>query len=75
MTVAEILESVQYVVDGRGRKTAVQFDLTAWEALLPLMEEVIEDGRLAELIADVADDERLEESEALKAYKTYLAEA
>jgi len=39
------------------------------------MKEVIEDGRLAELIAGVADDERLEKSEAQKAYQTYLAEA
>lgn len=75
MTVVEILESVQYVVDAQGKKTAVQVDLLAWETLLPLMEEMIEDGRLAELMADVADDERLEEAEAVKAYQTYLAKA
>ena len=55
MTVVEILESVQYVVDAQGKKTAVQVDLSTWETLLPLMEEIIEDGRLAELMADVAD--------------------
>ena len=75
MTVVEILESVQYVVDAQGKKMAVQVDLSAWETLLPLMEEMIEDGRLAELMADVADDERLEEAEAVKAYQTYLADA
>ncbi|VAW36740.1 hypothetical protein MNBD_CHLOROFLEXI01-1394 [hydrothermal vent metagenome] len=75
ITITEVLESVQYIIDDHRRKTAVQFDLSGWEALLPLIEEVLKDGRLAELIADVADDERLEESEAQKAYQTYLAEA
>jgi hypothetical protein len=74
MTIIEILESVQYVVDSQGRKTAVQFDLSAWEQLRPLMEELIEDGRLGQLMEEVADDERFNEAKALEAYKTFLAE-
>lgn len=75
MTITEILESVHYVVDKQGRKTAVQFDLSAWEQLQPLMEELIEESRLGQLMEEVADDEQLGEAEALEAYKKYLAEA
>lgn len=74
MTIGEILDSVRYVVDGQGRKTAVQFDLSSWEMLRPLVEEVIEDGRLGQLIEEVADDEQLDEDDARKAYQAYLAE-
>ena len=75
MTITEILESVQYVVDSEGRKTAVQFNLSAWETLRPLLEELIEDGRLGKLIEEVADDESLDAAAAQKLYQDYLTKA
>jgi hypothetical protein len=75
MRIVDILDSVQYVVDSQGRQTAVQFDLTTWESLRPLFEELIEDGRLGQLMDEVADDERLEGDAALQAYQSYLSQA
>jgi len=74
MTIAEILQSVQYVVDNQGKQTAVLFSLPAWETLRPLLEEVIEDARLGQLMTDVVDDERLEGDDALQAYQAYLSQ-
>jgi hypothetical protein len=76
MTITEmLLDSVQYVVDNKGQKTAVLFDLAMWQELRPLLDELIEDGRLGQLMAEVADDERLEGEEALQAYQAYLSES
>jgi hypothetical protein len=76
MTITKmLLDSVQYVVDNKGQKTAVLFDLSVWQELRPLLDELIEDGRLGQLMAEVADDERLEGEEALQAYQAYLAES
>ena len=75
MSIIEMLDSAQYLVDSQGRQTAVQFDLSVWEKLRPLLDELIEDGRLGQLMADVADDERLEGDAAIQAYQAYLAES
>jgi len=40
MSITEILESVQYVVNNQGQQTAVQLDLSAWEALRQLLEDL-----------------------------------
>lgn len=74
MSGVEMLESVQYVVDNQGQRTAVQLDLTLWKTLRPLLEEILEDKRLAELMLAVKDDERLEGEAAQTAYQAYLAE-
>lgn len=39
MTIIEILDSVQYVVDNQGKQTAVQFDLPTWQALREFIED------------------------------------
>jgi hypothetical protein len=49
MSVAEILQSVQFVVDSMGNRKAVQLDLTAWEELLSLLEDLEDAQELAEL--------------------------
>ena len=51
MGITDILDSVQYVVDGKGQQTAVQLDLNAWKALQQLLETMedmadIEQARL-----------------------------
>ena len=74
MSVIEMLESVQYVVDKQGRQTAVQFDLEAWDTLRPLFEEVMEDAHLAQLMDETADDERFEGKTAVQAYQEILAQ-
>jgi len=74
MTIAEILESVQFVVDREGKQTGVMFTLPAWETLRPLLEEVMEDARLGQLMAEVEDDERLEGDDAHQAYQSYLSQ-
>ena len=39
MTIVEILDSVRYVVNGQGVRTAVQIDLSIWEVLRQLLED------------------------------------
>jgi len=48
MTVTEVLQSVQFVIDQDGKPTAAVLDMKAWEAFLFMLEE-IED---VELIRD-----------------------
>ncbi len=74
MTVIEMLESVQYLVDNQGRQTAVQFDLEAWDTLRPLFEEVMEDAHLAQLMDETADDDRYEGETAVQEYQEILAQ-
>ncbi len=74
MSVIDILETAQYVVDKRGEKTAVLLDLPSWQALQRLLEELAEDERLGELMAAVQEDEKLEGEAAREAYKAYLKE-
>jgi hypothetical protein len=35
-----LLENVKYVVDGEGKKAAVQVDVKAWDALLTYLEDL-----------------------------------
>jgi hypothetical protein len=74
MSVIDILNSVQFVVDKQGRQTAVQLDLATWKALQLLLEEIAEDEWLGRLLAEVKDDERLEGETAYQAYQAYLSE-
>ena len=40
MSVTELLESAQFVVDAEGHKKAVMVDLKVWEELLTMLEDV-----------------------------------
>ena len=75
MSVVDILESAQYVVDSRGQQTAVLLDMPAWRGLQQLLEELQEDEVLGKCMAAVEDDEKLEGEAAQELYKTYLLEA
>jgi PHD/YefM family antitoxin component YafN of YafNO toxin-antitoxin module len=75
MNAVGILETAQYVVDKRGRQTAVLLDLTAWRALQELLEELAEDERLGELMTAVQNDEKFIGEAAQEVYKAYLLEA
>lgn len=68
MSVVEIIENAQYVVDKQGRQTAVLLNLEIWAALRHLLEELAEDERLGQLLVEVENDERLEGSVAREAY-------
>jgi len=50
MSVMELVQSVQYVVDKRGHRKSVQLDYPIWEEILTLLE-------------DIEDAEELEEAE------------
>ncbi len=39
MTINEVLQSVQFVVDSQGRQTAVQFDMPTWNILQQWIED------------------------------------
>ena len=39
MTINEVLQSAQFVVDSQGRKMAVQFDMPAWGILQQWLED------------------------------------
>ena len=45
MTVTDILKSVRFLVDLKGKPTAVVLDMDAWEAFLSMLED-IEDAEL-----------------------------
>ena len=45
MTVTDILKSVRFLVDQKGKPTAVVLDMDAWEAFLSMLED-IEDAEL-----------------------------
>ena len=45
MTISEMFQSVQFMVDKRGERTAAVLDMQSWEAILSSLEE-IEDVRL-----------------------------
>lgn len=75
MNVIDILDTAHYVVDKHGKQTAVLLDLNSWDVLRRLIEELIEDEKLGQLMAAVANDETLEGELARQAYQTYLAEA
>ena len=53
MTVNEILASVQFVVDREGKQTAVQLDLSVWEKIQQLLED----------IEDIADFEQAQQED------------
>ncbi len=40
MTVTELLEATQFLVDTDGKRKAVLFDYPAWEELLTLLEDL-----------------------------------
>jgi hypothetical protein len=46
MTVSEALEQVQFVVGPDGRPTAALIDITAWHALVAMLEEAEDQGML-----------------------------
>lgn len=60
MSLAELLESAQFVVDNQGNKKAVMFDFATWQAALPLLE------RLEDLETQLATEE-LEEAKDIQA--------
>jgi hypothetical protein len=75
MSVVEILESAQYVVDRQGKQTAVLLDMPVLRDLQQLLEELQEDEGLGKLMTAVQEDEKLEGKAAQEAYKMYLLEA
>lgn len=74
MKVEAILDSARYVVDKNGQRTAVLLDLSTWNALRQLLEDLDEDERLATLLDEVADDEKLTGNEAWDALKSNAEE-
>ena len=58
MTIAEILESMQFVIDREGKPTAVLLDMDAWNAFVSMLEDM-ED---VELIRERMKDWRSKES-------------
>ncbi len=40
MSIKEILQSAEYVIDANGKKKAVVVDLSAWEEILTLLEDL-----------------------------------
>ena len=65
MSIVDMLDSVQYVVDSKGRQTAVQLDLKTWHMLRDMLED----------LEDIAKIERTRaEQEETFAWKDAVAE-
>ena len=71
MLISDILNTAQYVVDQQGQQTAVLLDLPSWQKLRHLLEELAEDERLAKLMLEVQQEEKLEGPAAYAAYMAY----
>ena len=74
MGVDAIRESAQYVVDKDGQQTAVLLDLSVWEAIRLLLEDLEEDEHLARLMDEVADDEKFEGEAAWNLYQSFRSD-
>ncbi len=68
MSVVDIIEGAQYVIDRQGKQTAVLLGLENWVALRHLLQELAEDERLGQLLMEVENDEKLEVCAAREAY-------
>ena len=62
MTVTELLDAVQFVVDAEGKRQAVQLPLTLWEELVTLLEDIEDAEELEKL--DTKDGEIIEWEQA-----------
>jgi hypothetical protein len=49
MSVTELLQSAQFVIDADGHKKAVVVDLGVWEELLTMLEDVEDDAEVKRL--------------------------
>jgi hypothetical protein len=49
MTVTELLETAQFLVDTKGKRKAVVLDYTVWEELLTLLEDLEDAGEIRRL--------------------------
>ncbi len=84
MTITDILQSVHFMVDQRGKPTAAVVDMPAWEAFLQALED-IEDNQLVrerlhtwrskagwtawnDLEQEIADEDATDEVQALRDY-------
>ena len=65
MSIDEMMNAVQYVVDNDGKQTAVLLDLNTWKSLQLLLEDIAEDERLGRLMAEVENEESLSGEAAL----------
>lgn len=54
MTITELTDKVEYLTDSTGQRKAVVLDLSLWEELLRLLEEV-DEQRWEEAFADSQD--------------------
>jgi len=55
MSVTELLQSAQFVVDGYGNKKAVVFDYAVWEELLRLLED-LEDAEEMQRLREAGEE-------------------
>ena len=56
MSVSEVLQQAQFLVDAEGNKKAVVFDYSLWEELLTLLEDV-EDAEEIRRLREVGEDQ------------------
>ena len=55
MSVTNIVEKVQYVIDSEGRKTAVVLDYALWDKLLTLLED-LEDAEELQALHEIEEE-------------------
>ena len=56
MSVSEVLQQAQFLVDAEGNKKAVVFDYSLWQELLTLLED-LEDGEEIRRLREAGEDE------------------
>lgn len=73
MSIAELIKTAQFVVDGDGNRRAVQLDLVVWEELITLLEDLEDAEEMAQ--AHQEDDELIPWEQVVSDYKNAHPEA
>ena len=55
MSMKELIDKAEFLVDAEGKKRAVVFDMELWEELLTLLED-LEDGTEIQLMRDAGEE-------------------
>lgn len=53
MSIAELIEAVEFVVDAQGNKKAVLVDLAVWQEVLQLLADALEEADDAQVVREI----------------------
>lgn len=57
MSVAEAIDSVKFVVDQEGHRTAAMLDIAAWDKLIDWIEDIVDAKQAADILTQLGQHE------------------